>query len=442
MNAAMSSPSESSVRPIQAGERHAPGRALFWGLQSYVMIAIACSSFFPMLFRYQEHAVIILILLCLGMCAIEKTSPWIKNPLDLPLWLFMSWVLCTVPFAIDPAYSFAEWKKFVAQAGVFYWSLLVLDRCRRENLPQQILLSFALGGTILAAYALLDFVDRGGTWKDRFVRALAFGSDYNWLSTYMVMTIPVIGSLLVLTHLALIRAVGVLALGLALAAQVFSYTRGGWVGHAAQGVTLALLIGGRRLAMTALGCLVLATGGLVVMSQFGIQTDTVAAKTVDTRLKVWGIGLQEVVTHPVVGIGYGNNSFIKKFPEYSVARQDQLPEGDRIIPAMHNTFLMVTLGSGLPALGCFVWIFVSLVRQLIPVLWMAEQGNVFSGMAAGIGLAVIGFAVRNFFDYMFMGSLAHLFWLLAAVGITVTRAGWRKVVTQAKIGKPAESIGD
>ena len=119
MNAAMSSPSESSVRPIQAGERHAPGRALFWGLQSYVMIAIACSSFFPMLFRYQEHAVIILILLCLGMCAIEKTSPWIKNPLDLPLWLFMSWVLCTVPFAIDPAYSFAEWKKFVAQAGVF-----------------------------------------------------------------------------------------------------------------------------------------------------------------------------------------------------------------------------------------------------------------------------------------------------------------------------------
>ena len=172
------------------------------------------------------------------------------------------------------------------------------------------------------------------------------------------------------------------------------------------------------------------------MSQIGIQTDTVAAKTVDTRLKVWGIGLQEVVTHPLVGIGFGNNSFIKKFPEYSVARQDQLPEGDRIIPAMHNTFLMVTLGSGLPALGCFVWIFVALVRQLIPVPWMAEQGNVFSGMAAGIGLAVIGFAVRNFFDYMFMGSLAHLFWLLAAVGITVTRPGWCKSLPK-KIGRPA-----
>ena len=75
------------------------------------MAAVACSSFFPMLFRYQEHAVIVLVVLSLGMCAIERVSPWIKNPLDLPLWLFMIWVLCTVPFATDSAYSFAEWKK-------------------------------------------------------------------------------------------------------------------------------------------------------------------------------------------------------------------------------------------------------------------------------------------------------------------------------------------
>ena len=80
------------------------------------------------------------------------------------------------------------------------------------------------------------------------------------------------------------------------------------------------------------------------MSQIGIQTDTVAAKTVDTRLKVWGIGLQEVVTHPVVGIGYGKIRLIKKFPEYSVARHRLASRRDRIIPAMNNTFLMVTLG--------------------------------------------------------------------------------------------------
>ena len=434
MNAATSPSADLSVRPLPAGDRHVPGRELFGGFQSYAMIVIACSSFFPILFRYQEHAVIILIVLCLGMCGVEKASPWIRNPLDLPLWLFMIWVLCTVPFAIDPAYSFAEWKKFVAQAGVFYWSLLVLDRCRGENLPQQILWAVLAGGTTLALYSLWEFFDSGGTWRDRLVRAHGFGSDYNWLSTYMVMTIPVAGSLIIMGRFAWIRGAQILALLLTAAAQMFSYTRGGWLGHAAQGVTLALMIGGRRLVLAVLGLMSIVGAGLFVASQAGLQTDTVAAKTVDTRLTVWAIGLEEVATHPVVGIGYGNNSFIKKFPEYAPARQDQLPERERIIPAMHNTFLMVMLGSGLPALGCFVWIFVALVWRLIPVPWRAERGCSFIIMAAGIGLAIIGFAVRNLFDYMFMGSLAHVFWLLAAVGITVTAPRWRKVFTEEKSG--------
>ena len=392
------------------------------------MMAVACSSFFPLLFRYQEHTVIILIVLCLGMCAVEKESPWIRNPLDLPLWLFMLWVLCTVPFATDPAYSFAEWKKFVAQAGVLYWSLLVLARCRSERLPRQILWALVAGASLVAGYALVEFFERGGTWRDRYVRAQVFGSDYNWLSTYMVVAIPVAGSLLILGRLAWIRATGGVALALAGAAQIFSYTRGGWLGHAAQGVTLALMIGGRRLALGVLWLLAVVGAGLVVASQSGFQTDTVAAKTVDTRLMVWTIGLGEAAAHPMVGIGYGNNSFVKKFPEYSVEKQDHLPERERIIPAMHNTFLMVTLGSGIPALLFFTWIFVALVRRLIPIPWAVDRGDTYTVIAAGIGLAVIGLAVRNLFDYMFMGSLAHIFWLLAAVGITVTGPGRPELV--------------
>ncbi|MCW5798222.1 MAG: O-antigen ligase family protein [Nitrospira sp.] len=420
------------------GTQQGPSHSLFWGLQSYVVIALAGSSFFPLLFRYQEHTVIILMVLCLGMCAVEKKSPWIRNPLDLPLWCFIVWVLCTVPFATDPAYSFAEWKKFVAQAGVFYWALLVLARCRNERLPQLVLQALVMGATLVACYALVEFIQRGGTWRDRFIRAHAYGSDYNWLSTYMVVAIPVAGSLLALGRVAWMRAAQILALGLTGAAQLFSYTRGGWLGHAAQGVTLALMIGGRRMAFGVLGVLAMIGAGLMAASHSGFQTDTVDAKTVDTRLMVWTIGLGEVAAHPVVGIGYGNNSFIKKFPEYSVEKQEHLPERERIIPAMHNTFLMVTLGSGLPALLSFVWIFVALLRRLIPIPWSRERGQVGSLISAGIGLAVIGFAVRNLFDYMFMGSLAHIFWLLAAVGITVTEPAWRGAGSGRQPGSPQD----
>jgi hypothetical protein len=32
-------------------------------------------------------------------------------------------------------------------------------------------------------------------------------------------------------------------------------------------------------------------------------------------------------------------------------------------------------------------------------------------------IMIIGFAVRNLFDYMFAGSLAYLFWILTANGL-------------------------
>ncbi len=420
MDAVSSARSYPAFHSVSIEKQKDPAPAFFWRFQSYVMVVIACASFFPLLFRYQEHTVIVLVVLCLGMCAVEKKSPWVRNPLDLPLWCFMVWVLGTIPFATDPAYSFAEWKKFVAQAGVFYWALLVLSRCRNERLPRLVLQALVVSASFLACYALVEFVRQGGTWRDRFIRAHAFGSDYNWLSTYMVVAIPVAGSLLAIARVAWMRAAQGLALLLAGAAQLFSYTRGGWLGHAAQGVTLALMIGGRRMVLAVLGLLAMIGAGLVVASHSGFQTDTVDAKTVDTRLMVWTIGLGQVATHPVVGIGFGNNSFVKRFPEYSVEKQKHLPERDRIIPAVHNTFLMVALGSGIPALLSFAWIFVALLRRLVPIPWTIGRDRATAMIAGGIGLAVIGFAVRNLFDYMFMGSLAHLFWLLAAVGITLT----------------------
>ncbi|MCC2640319.1 MAG: conserved rane protein of unknown function, putative O-antigen polymerase [Nitrospira sp.] len=428
MNVLASSQTLSDMPATRSGGRRVPGQAFFWAFQSYVVIAVAGTSFFPALFRLQEHAVIILFLLALGMCWLEKVNPWVKTPLDLPLGLFIAWVLCTIPFATDPSYSLAEWKKFVAQAGAFYWALLVLNRRGQAGLPRQILWAIVAGGSMLALYALVDFFDRGGTWRDRLVRAHALGSDYNWLSTYMVMTIPVIGSLIALHRIPWIRFVQLPALMLTVLAQIFSYTRGGWLGHAAQGAALALIIGGRRLALAFIGVAAMAAAGLLVASQVGFQKDTVDSKTVDTRLAVWAIGLREVAAHPVAGIGYGNDSFIKKFPEYSVQVQSQLPDHDRVIPAMHNTFLMVTLGSGLPAIIFFVWTFMALVRRLIPFPRAPDRTEAGAFLAIGIGLAVIGFAVRNLFDYMFMGSLAHVFWLLAAVGVTMTSSDWRRLV--------------
>ena len=47
-------------------------------------------------------------------------------------------------------------------------------------------------GPMRLAVALVDFIDRGGNWQDRNIRAIGSGSDYNWLSTYLVLAMSIV----------------------------------------------------------------------------------------------------------------------------------------------------------------------------------------------------------------------------------------------------------
>jgi heptosyltransferase-3/putative inorganic carbon (HCO3(-)) transporter len=79
---------------------------------------------------------------------------------------------------------------------------------------------------------------------------------------------------------------------------------------------------------------------------------------------------------------------------------------------------MVALGSGLPAFAAFVWIFVAIIRRLVMIKKVDLHTD--SGvLSLGIGMAVLGFAVRNGFDYMFAGSMSYLFWILVAYGFAL-----------------------
>ena len=210
-----------------------------------------------------------------------------------------------------------------------------------------------------------------------------------------------------------------------MASQAASYTRAGWLGHAVQGFALGILTAPKRLLFW-LPIFSLAIGlSIFLLSQSGYQKATSNPWTFDSRVSVWKMGLREVAEHPLVGIGYGNNSFIKRYPQYAVAEQEHVSEEKRVLPAMHRAFLMVMLGTGLPGFAIFVWLFVSIVWALIrkPEVRETRTALIF---AWGVAIAVIGFGVRNVFDYMFMGSLSHLFWLLVAAGIILETRQWRQ----------------
>jgi heptosyltransferase-3/putative inorganic carbon (HCO3(-)) transporter len=392
---------------------------VLWKLQAYGLVGITFLSFFPRLFHSQEYAFFFLLAIALWLAWIERINPWIRTPIDLPLLGFLGWVLCTIPFATDLVYSFAEWRKLLAHVLVFYWAMFVLSSYKRIELARQIIWTIVLGSLALSGFALVDFILRGGTWRDRLVRAGAPYSDYNWLATYLVLVIPILIWWVVAHRAFWTRTLGILTLVMAGLAQAASYTRAGWVAHFAQAVGFGLMAGRHRLVIWVLVGALAMGGGLFVVSEIGYQRDTVDSWTINTRVKTWRLGLQQVVEHPLVGVGYGNDTFSKAHTAEIEADESKSVK-ERMLKGLHNTFAMVLMGSGVPAVILFVWIFVRIVSTLMRQ-WRRFAADETQGILVAVAVVTIGFATRNLFDYMFAASLAHLFWILVAAGLCSMR---------------------
>lgn len=384
-------------------------RETFWVIQAWGFLLLISMSFFPRLFHIEEYLFFLLLASALVVAYNTGTSVWIPTALDVPLLLFAGWVLLTVPFAIDPAYSFGEWRKLAVQIAVFYWGLLVLQHNGRREMIVKVMTAVVFATAAVCAYALQDFLTRGGTWQNRSIRASAPNSDYNWLTTYMVMAIPILCAATV-RHLDLWKRIGVAAVGaLAILAQLISYTRAGWLGMIVQGISFGIWTARRQVIVWVLVGVVSVGAVFAGLWYMGYQRDTVDPWTLmEARSGAWRLQVLEVMQHPIVGIGYGSGTFLKRFASYPEAEKANGP---------HSTFLMIAMGSGIPAVGFFIWIILRAVQVLVRRAKQAIDRDARTFFLA-VAMTIIGFATRNCFDYMFAGSLAFLFWLLIATALT------------------------
>jgi putative inorganic carbon (hco3(-)) transporter len=381
----------------------------FWALQAWGFLLLIGMSFSPRLFHLEEYLFFLLLVSTIVVALKTRHSLWIHTSLDVPLLLFVGWVLLTVPFAIDPLYSFGEWRKLVVQILVFYWTLLVLQQTQRRGMTSKVIGVVVFATAAICLYALQDFVARGGTWQNRSIRASAPNSDYNWLTTYMVIAIPIICAGAV-RNLDLWRRIGVAAIGIfAIIAQLISYTRAGWLGMIVQGISFGIWTARRQVIVWVIVGIVSVGAVFAGLRHLGYQRDTVDPWTlVEARSGAWKLQAQEVMQHPIVGIGYGSGTFMKRFSGYPEAQKADGP---------HSTFLMIAMGSGIPAVGVFIWMMFRAVKILVRGAKEAV-GREARAFLLAVAVMIVGFATRNCFDYMFAGSLAFLFWLLVATALS------------------------
>ena len=374
-----------------------PWRYWVWSAQGIGLAVLAFLNFFPPAHGPTRYLFFSLLLVAVATRWKQGDSLWVRTPLDLPLLLFLGWILLTIPFSIDPSYSFREWRKLLAQVLVFYWAMAVLRAQPDNRLVRLVMIAVLLGTATNAGYAVIEFLLQGGTWRDRVVRAGAPGSDYNWLSTYMVMAIPMILTAATVRS-RWMKGLSVGVVTLALLAEFAAYTRAGWLGLAAEGLVGGWL-SGRRWLLVGLILAFAAVGfGFVVASDMGFQRSTADPWTLEARVAVWKLAAADLWHHPLVGIGYGNNNFVKRYAGRPELEKAYGP---------HSTFVVVGLGSGVPAV---VLLFMSL-RE-----WCAHKRRIWtmaqveqSSRIRGRMCLVMVVSWLYMFKVMLAGAIATMF---------------------------------
>lgn len=384
---------------------------------------------FKRLLFIERNGFIILIVLLVLWCAVNRRHFFLRTPIDLPLVAFVAWVAFTVPFATFPAYSSKEFAKLLQQGLVFYGvAFFFREPIHRRRLIRLLIGTLALISIYGIWQYLTDVKDHVSYHSFDSLGELAVIESFLpgevWLTTYLVMLIPFAFAV----ALGAGRGGGAIVAGAAAFAgvicQSLTFSRAGLVSLLGEALAVVVLIRRRGVLLVAVGFIAVMALGAGLLWQARSMNEgplgTIADRKFDAanlvaRFNIWSYALGKVPERPLTGFGYGKDNFYMVFggetERMHVPGRHEMPAGT------HNLFLDLAVGVGPIGLALFLW--------LLGVIGSSAYKNYRHAVsplqrAAGLGLllSLVGVIIRNSLDYMMVGSLAVLFWVLAGLALS------------------------
>ena len=385
----------------------------------------------------ERNGFIILVVLLLLWCAVNQRHFFTQTPIDIPLVAFVAWVALTIPFAAFPVYSAKEFAKLLQQGLIFY----VVAYFFQDKLCRTRLLAVLMGAIyIISVYGLFEFKDLIGARPPDvdLLYVTSFMGAEVWLTTYLVMLIPLSFALSLFDERLWARRCSAGATGLAVGCLLATFSRAGALALLCELWVLGWLTRRKVVFMTAtaVSLFVIVIGTLLIQHS---PTPTIPGTTVPGvkatedslkhRLDIWTFTTGRIFDHPILGIGYGKDNFLLV---YGQSPNEEVQPGH--LPVLqagtHNTFLDIALGTGVPGLLLFVWL---LHRIVFSAITAFQQTSVplDKAVSLGVSVSVIGMVVRLCFDHMLIGTLAILFWILVAMAMLAHSTANRTQVQRA-----------
>ncbi|TAL12311.1 MAG: hypothetical protein EPO02_02000, partial [Nitrospirae bacterium] len=387
-------------------------------IRGLLYVYVFCLPFTRLLFVERNGFLILAVLLALW-CVVNRRHFFTRTPIDLPLIAFVGWVALTVPFAVSPLYSLKEFAKLLQQGLIFY----VVAYFFRDSLSARRLLWALVGGlAVVSAYGLFQFGGLSGPMPQEgemmLVESVTPGEV--WLTTYLVMLVPLSLALGLCERRPAAQIAGMGTAGLATLCLLLTYSRAGLLALLCEAVAVAWFVRRRAVLIAmALSVLVMVLGSAALFqyditarggwkARPGAAMPLADTGTLALRWEAWKFAAGEISRHGLTGVGYGKD---KQKEIYGRSLAAQEGAGPARYPGTHNTFLDIALGTGLPGLALFVWLMWRIAATAVG--GFRRAGNpAAQAVLLGLGVSVVGLAVRLSFDHMLIGTLALQFWVL------------------------------
>jgi len=336
----------------------------------------------------------------------------------LPIWaiaLFLGWLIISAGFAADRGSAARETANLL-----LFFAFLIAATDLLVSRPERVrALVVILGWTAAAvgAFAILEtlaFVPGafalGGTGYYRATGGFAWPNE---LAMYLTISLPFTVFLLREAESPLRRSLAVLALLLAVAGLVATFSRGSWIATLVAPAAL-LSLGERRLAFRVWLLAILAGLSLDLASGGAVSgriTQTLVDPLVGQRFLLTRAGVLMFMAHPLVGMGPGG--FETGLDEFGLL----VPGLTNFVASAHNTYVHVAaeLGSvGFLALTGFLastwWTLRSSARRF------SSQASTRSRLTSTLFWSFTAACAISFAEWTLAQGIGQLIMLVAAMG--------------------------
>ena len=390
---------------------------------------------FPRLLFIERNGFIILLALLVLWCAVNRRHFFLRTPVDVPFLALAGWVGISLLGAVSPAYSLQELGKLLQQGLIFY---VVLYFFRENEDRTRIIWLLLASQAVISLYGIWQFEVKPWLGPDdprgrAYHLIHSFLSAEVWLTTYLITLIPLGAAIAVYASVRWQRVAAAFAASIGTACLFLTFSRASAFALLVEAVMFASLVKKKVVTLMVAGIIaaMMISGAVLTVMNHAERITFVPGETkfttynLEARLKVWKLGMEKILEHPLLGVGYGKETFYyltKEDPSRLAANEGlvKMPTG------LHNTFLDIALGAGIPAGIAYLWLMWAILRSGLE-RFRIENNHLIRMWSLALVLLVAGLFARNLFDHMWIGTMALLFWVMVGLSLEPMPAQSREI---------------